>query len=315
MAALKVPCAIDSEGNISYPCDSERGNVYFCPACGCRVILRKGSVKTAHFAHDRDAVCAQETILHKTAKLLIQKAVRDWKKGEGERPAFVRACQICSGKAEQPVPDKVDDALLEYRLPNGYVVDVALMVNGEVEAAVEVHVTHAVDETKAQGLFIPFLEVSGLAVVEDPYRWVSLLDYFQPITCRNCRITFDKFQLKTKELAHRAGIVLPSSYYRYGICQCWKCNREILVFDWPERGWSQAKPLQMPVPKTIQYRYSKTVNQKYWVNTCSYCHSIQGDFYLGNVFYIDSDLQDSSPESFIKDLMKIALNAAYEGLL
>lgn len=50
------------------------------------------------------------------------------------------------------------------------------------------------------------------------------------------------------------------------------------MFEWKSGLWGD-KPIP-PIPKTIKYRYSKTVGNKYWANTCSYCNSLQGDFFL-----------------------------------
>jgi len=63
--------------------------------------------------------------------------------------------------------------------------------------------------------------------------------------------------------------------------ECWKCKKEILVFSWPKTKWEEHKPPKVePIPRTIQYRYSKTARSHYWVNTCPYCKCIQGDWFL-----------------------------------
>ncbi|MBL8151643.1 MAG: hypothetical protein JNN15_17085, partial [Blastocatellia bacterium] len=70
--------------------------------------------------------------------------------------------------------------------------------------------------------------------------------------------------------------------------------------------------------RTVQYRFSKTVGDKYWVNTCPYCESIQGDFFLysepdGPFFTVD--LEEDSSVAFDRDMLKIAEYAVYISLL
>jgi competence CoiA-like predicted nuclease len=69
---LLVPVALDNNRSLIKPESAEKGNNYFCPACGEPVILKKGDVRVPHFAHKISETCNQETIIHKTAKLLIQ---------------------------------------------------------------------------------------------------------------------------------------------------------------------------------------------------------------------------------------------------
>jgi len=77
MKSLRIPVALDEHKQMCYPKDAERGKGYFFPFCGEAAIFRKGSIKIEHFAHKASLICNQETIIHITAKLLIQKAVND----------------------------------------------------------------------------------------------------------------------------------------------------------------------------------------------------------------------------------------------
>ena len=73
MLELKVPFALDGTQVLLSPEVAEKGREYFCPACGDIVILKKGEIKVAHFAHKVSDTCSQETIVHKTAKQLVQR--------------------------------------------------------------------------------------------------------------------------------------------------------------------------------------------------------------------------------------------------
>lgn len=319
MPKLRVPFVIDDKDQLYTPATAEKGKNYFCPACRVAVILKQGEIRTAHFAHKVSETCNQETITHKTAKLLIRKAVNEWRSGKSDPPILQRACQICGESMSQPLPEKVDSAILEYKLANGAIVDVALMVGDIAQAAIEIRVTHPVDEIKANRLTVPFIELDGYELIENPAVWRPITDNFKPLTCEQCRSNYSRFQVKVRQIAKASGIELPKMYYRYGFCKCWKCKREIVVFAWPKDGMhNNSAPKVNPPPRTVQYRFSKTVGDKYWVNTCPYCQSIQGDFFLysepdGPFFALDCE--EDSPAAFERDLLKIAMYAVQIQLL
>ncbi len=316
---LKIPYGIDSEGQLESAKKAIKGKDYFCPVCFEKIILRKGKIKRPHFAHKANTKCSQESVIHKTAKLLIQKVIRDWKAGVNNPPVLLRQCGGCGQFKEQKLPEKVEDAVLEYRLKEGVIVDVGLVVNETVQSAVEVKITHEVDDEKLKKMSIPFIEVDGNAIIENPYVWKSLKDTFKPFVCKKCKEIFVKFQKKAQMTAQKCNIELPKNYYRYGITTCWKCKREIIVFAWPrDELHSKNEPKVKPYPKTIKYYYSRTINAKYWVNTCSYCGAIQGDYYL----YMEPDgpffgahIRKDSLKAFREDMLHIAFYMDYCGLL
>jgi hypothetical protein len=317
MAELKISVAYDDERHVVRPENAMKGISYYCPACGELLIFRRGQIKVPHFAHKPTGVCSQETIVHQSAKLLIQKAIEDWKAGKSEPPILERKCHICSRRVEQSLPEKIDSAALEIKVPDGFVVDVGLIARGKVEAAIEVRVTHEVDEAKAQQLSLPFIEVDGSEILEEPTKWRPTIDGFNPVICPKCRLDFQKFREKTLQIVKQTGVELPTSFYRYAPTRCWRCKKEILAFTWPDHEMhSEELPSDHSPPKTLRYRFSKTVGGKYWVNTCPYCKQIQGDWFLHHEpdgpfssFYCGED----TPEAFQEDLIKLASLADYRG--
>lgn len=316
---LRVPFAFDDEKRLYDPYTAKKRKHYFCPACKDTVILRKGEIKKPHFAHKASETCNQETILHKTAKQLIVDAISDWKTDKIDAPVLKRTCEICRQSKDQPLPDKVEDAILEYRMSEGFIVDVALMVGNQPAAAIEIKVTHAVDKNKAKLLSSPFIEVDGQKIIENPTVLEPIQDHFLPLTCRACKQAKAQFQVKVKEISKQTGIELLGHYYRHGFCKCWKCKREIIVFAWPKVSqWDNSAPKVMPIPQTVQYRYSSTVGGRYWVNTCPHCRSIQGDWHL----FSDPDgpffgmcCEENSQEAYRKDMQDIIGYAIYNGTL
>jgi hypothetical protein len=323
MTDLRVPLAVDREGRLHSPENADKSREYFCPACQASVILKQGQVRIAHFAHKASEICTQETIVHQTAKLLVQKSVSEWKEGRSTAPVLQRKCQICGSMVSQPLPDNVEKAVVEYRLVNGLIADIALLAGEELLAIVEIKVTHAVDDMKADRLdrlAVPFIELDGQEVIENPAVWKPLTDRFKPITCENCKAIYSEFQRKVREVAQSNGIDLPTKYYCYGLWRCWKCKREIIVFAGPTNGLSA--PNILPRPKTIRYGFSKITGEKYWVNTCPFCQSvqsIQGDYFLycdpNNSPFSGIDIKEDTLTSLESDLMRIAVHAKRIGLL
>lgn len=71
-----------------------------------------------------------------------------------------------------------------------------------------------------------------------------------------------------------------SDAYRARQHQCYKCRELIVVFTWRDHQmWSQEMPPK-PIPRSLKYRYSKSLHKKYWVNTCQKCGATQGDSFV-----------------------------------
>jgi len=317
MRNLKIPLAIDAQGMIVRPEAAEHGRCYYCPSCREDVLLRRGQVRVAHFAHKDSSHCSLETVLHQAAKIQIQQAVRSWKAGTGPSPTVERRCALCCTAVEMPIPASVEDAILELRVADGSVVDVALIAGGAPLAAVEVRATHKVGPDKASSLPIPFLELEAKQVLETPTLWRPIQETFPAPVCDTCEARVKSFAEKASRVASKAGQTLPTSPYRYGIINCWKCRKEILVFSWPGHD-DEVEPAFPPLqrPSTVQFRYSSAAGKKYWANICPYCHSLQGDFFLymepDGPFFCDLSLTDD-PESFKVDMLRIALHAESNG--
>jgi len=310
MREIKIRMAVDDQGKLTRIDDATRENKYFCPACKMPLIVRKGDIKIHHFAHKSCNFCSQETVIHKTAKLLLQKLVSDWKNEIAPPPKVNRKCQICHATIQQPLPDKVQSAVLEVTLSDGSIIDVALMGSEKVLAGIEVKVTHEVNSEKAESLPIPFIEIDGYSFVENPNEINVLQDKFNPITCESCKDKFRRFKLNAIEVSKQTNIDLPTEYYRFGISNCWKCNKTILVFTWPDHTLFSTKGSdKKPRPATIQWKYSKMAGSSYWANCCPYCNSIQGDFFLHaepeGPFFGLNEVKDDKV-SFDKDMKRIA---------
>lgn len=315
MGGIKVPLATNDQGELVDISEATKDKNYCCPSCRTPLIVRKGEIKVHHFAHKTCNFCSQETVIHKTAKLLLYNMVKDWKEGQTQAPIINRQCQICYKKIPQPLPNKVQSAELEIKLANGLIMDVALMGSERVLAGIEVKVTHEVNSEKAELMPIPFIEIDGYKFVENPKEINVIQDKFNPITCNDCKQKLIKYISRAEKISKLSNIELPSSFYRYGICRCWKCKKEILVFTWPgHSNFTIDEPQVEPKPPSIKFKYSNTIKSKYWVNCCPYCNSIQGDFFLynqsGNPFFGLFVGEDNKIE-FHHDMLTIAYLSDY----
>ena len=114
----------------------------------------------------------------------------------------------------------------------------------------------------------------------------------------------EEFWHRCWQVAAVSHVVLPRSFYRFTLTNCWKCNKEILVFDWPE-----GCDLEKPKPRTIRYRRSKMAGGEYWGNVCAYCGILQGDFFLHSEPegpFFGFSCGENIPEIWQADMRKLA---------
>jgi hypothetical protein len=129
-----------------------------CLGCGAVLLSRQGVRLAWHFSHVVDTECdgAPETALHRRAKSIVAGAARILlpELGYTDKLRYHYHAVI---EALAFVPESAE---LEVRLPSGRVVDVMLARRGRA-LAVEIMVTHAVDNTK-----ISALRRDGIAALE-----------------------------------------------------------------------------------------------------------------------------------------------------
>lgn len=305
MKNLKIPMAKDESGLMVQPDEATKESKYFCPDCNSRIIFRhkEGGRNIAHFSHPANSVCTNESILHKTAKLLVTQLINGYINGKNSSPIIERVCSFCEAVTEQKLGDNYTKAIVEKHLDSKFIADVAIESNGIVEAVIEIKVTHAVSEYKQQEIKVPFIELEGEDVVKDPMHWKPILDKFPPFKCNECEEIKRRFWKRLVDVSKQTNVELPKKYYRTTVDTCYHCSKDFLIFDWPGRVEDDSIP-KSPRPKTLRHQYSKTVNRKYWANTCPRCNYFIGEFYqpdLLNEFSVDS------VESYKADMKTLAI--------
>lgn len=294
---LAIPFGLAPDGSFVLPWNADPAVPYLCPGCGAPLRLRRSHVRRAHFAHRRGEGCATESLLHRAAKELVVRVVREWRDAGGPRPCIDRPCPVwsCDGGVVQDLPDDITDARCEVRLGDGSIADVVLYRGDEPACVVEILATHAVDEAKARRLELPWVELDAADLLERPWWWMATQDGLRPFACPKCaaRVTerreeLEAIQAAAAGVAGRTGQVIPPSPpYRTVPHACWRCGSEMVVHLWPGGGGHSARTPPPPRPPTVRLCATEGYGAGYWANCCPSCGSVQGDGYLrsGNQAY------------------------------
>lgn len=285
---FEVPYGLDPDDRLVPPEEARKGTTYRCPGCAGALLFRKGLIRHPHFAHRPGTSCSAETVLHKTAKRRIVAMVENWKAGRGKLPRFVLKCG-CGTLGRQPLPENLKDAQEEWRLPSGHIVDVALLGIYGILMAVEVLVTHRVDEGKRPHIKVPWVEVTAETVCRESELWVTTQHGPVPYKCAECgemdrkqeEIDRRDRELAKKEAAKMAALgdqLYParrsSGPYR-GVkltltwADCPNCGKRTPKFFWPNGcPYGTTSPAQTPSQvKWLQNRAGAWV----FMSTCSEC--------------------------------------------
>lgn len=180
LAGLLIPYARDGDRPVT-PEHAVRGKTYACPLCLESVFLRSGQIRRRHFAHVGDsehADSAGESALHLRAKLTLYNHLLGAIQGKAPPMLFVRRCSQCGREHEQPLPlaNRRSSVATEFEFrcdPETRVrVDVALLdINGDLEVAFEVVVSHDVDDDKAKAFgHLPWMTLNAHQVLRTPDR-------------------------------------------------------------------------------------------------------------------------------------------------
>jgi len=63
--------------------------------------------------------------------------------------------------------------------------------------------------------------------------------------------------------------------------KCWKCGKETTVWTWRGHSlWPDKLPEGEAVPAELSLGSTVVPDHQYWLNRCSHCGRVQGDFYL-----------------------------------
>lgn len=155
---IQLPCGVGKDGNIIYIEDAENGLKCdcVCPGCGQPLVAKNnGKKKEHHFAHFRTAECEHgyQSALHYMAK-----------------DVFLEMKEFTFVKNGAPVKYRIDNVVLEKSV-DSVVPDILVTCDGK-RFAVEIFVTHAVDDEKKEK--IRSLRLSALEIDLSRFRHAML---------------------------------------------------------------------------------------------------------------------------------------------
>ena len=182
---FKVPAGVAPDGRLVRARNADAGTAYRCPGCDSPLVLKKGDVRTVHFAHRSHAFCSPETALHLGVKQwiasLLEGRLRNSRRGVprmrvpcggGQRWQHQGITHQCPGDAWLHLADlEFDEVALEQTTPDGLKPDVLLLHQGQPALGIEVLVTHAVDPIKSARSTHPWVELEARQVIRAPRRW------------------------------------------------------------------------------------------------------------------------------------------------
>lgn len=198
---FKVPFGRTCRGRLVLAQDASPGVAYACPGCGSPLMLKKGEIRAAHFAHLTMATCSPESALHRGTKAWIAAMVRRRLRRRNARLPRIRlACQgtsrsekhftdPCPGDAWFDLSTLVFDEVLEEAwTDDGLRPDVLLLDQGRPVLGIEVLVTHAVGPEKAFRTRHPWIEMEALKLIDQPMGWLPVASH-HPWTgqCKRCQ--------------------------------------------------------------------------------------------------------------------------------
>lgn len=169
--------AIDTETNkYVSPTEALKGRNYKCIECDNKVVLRKGTIRKAHFAHYvQTNVCTyydhpNESQIHKDAKMLMAKLLIDKKNIQFVWKCDYQPCYKTESNTyefqEMPsiVYNEGDEVKLEHRdKENKWVADIAIINKDEVRYIIEIKATHATTTARPE----PWYEVDASELIQE----------------------------------------------------------------------------------------------------------------------------------------------------
>ncbi|WP_424950580.1 hypothetical protein [Deinococcus sp.] len=162
--ALAVPYALNDHQRLIRPEGGVLHGSYRCLQCQERVYFKPGKKYRSHFYHAAGAACTGESVLHLAAKQALVEGLPGLSELGVLLPCRRAGCPDLHVAVWTLPP--FDTILAEVPL-GSYRLDVALMQQGEVVAAIEVFQTHRIGEQKGQDLTVPWIEVRADTVLEN----------------------------------------------------------------------------------------------------------------------------------------------------
>jgi hypothetical protein len=189
MKELRVPVGVDSLGNLVRAAQANRRERYFCPSCREKLVFRDGTHRVRHFAHPANGACSQESILHKTAKLLIANVISANAAGAPNGKIVLdRMCDTCRTTSPHDIPLKTFSSVAQEVKVGKFICDVVGYRDNGVQAlSVEIFHMHGVSGEKLETLPGLWIELDAAAVIQNPNHWQPIQSKLKAYKCKRCK--------------------------------------------------------------------------------------------------------------------------------
>jgi len=170
----------DTNGEYCRPVNASKDRTYSCVDCQQRVILRKGEVRRAHFAHYSKRECAyyehpNESQIHKDAKFRMAEILKHKSKISISWSCRDDRCRGSGHDDTDVIHQDGDEVVIEYRDPRGkYVADVAVINSGKPRLIFEIKNTHATTTPRPE----PWFEFEARELFEPPVHGLGDMCFF-----------------------------------------------------------------------------------------------------------------------------------------
>lgn len=177
----KFPLGALLNGEYCLPCNAEKGLDYICPGCKAPVILRRGEIKAPHFAHKPGERRCEfydhpgEGEIHKMTKYIIADLLRKRKIKKIQRLCprkYLCLSHDLSRFDEQVKYEEGDEVIVEYRVSDKCIVDVAVINNGKLKYIFEVYDTHKTTRKTPE----PWFEIDAKKFLKDTENGTKLTE-------------------------------------------------------------------------------------------------------------------------------------------
>jgi hypothetical protein len=177
----KFPLGALLNGEYCLPCNAEKGLDYICPGCKAPVILRRGEIKAPHFAHKPGERRCEfydhpgEGEIHKMTKHIIADLLRKRKIRKIQRLCPMKDLCLSHdlGRFDEQVKyEKGDEVIVEYRVSDKCIVDVAVINNGKLKYIFEVYDTHKTARKTPE----PWFEIDAKKFLKDTENGTKLTE-------------------------------------------------------------------------------------------------------------------------------------------
>jgi len=204
--------------------------IALCPVCKDQVTLKLGNIKVHHFAHRPNATCVAthpETALHLNTKCYIYTQLLTTKSLYVQQSCVNR----CGNHRNFSLIDNWQRVEIEYSF--GTIrPDIAIIKNNSIHTAIEVLVTHPVDEGKAKYLSennISWIEIRASEtiyfgdkpwVAQDPLPYHRLLPAIPAWICEDCeeqqKLVRERSEYNSRNFENIISAKMIDYYFRSG---------------------------------------------------------------------------------------------------